>query len=558
MLNLALGVKSDPILYRYSYGWLFRLMADEGVDRLQLGSFFEFYQLADSFFVRLRDQARDFGIRIDSTFTAHRELGGLLHEDPEYHLVARRNLERSIEIGALLGVRSVGHNPGAILRDRMGTKSAAWRRYVTALIELAAFAHTRGIERLAIEPMSCLAEPPTLPEEIRALGEELAAYRRRHPETAAAGYCVDIAHGYADQEKVVRSDHWELMTAALPWTSELHLKNTDTRYDSTFGFSAAEQERGIIDVPAVRAFYLANAASLPVDELVGYLEIGGPKLGRDYSDHRLEEHLRVSLRHLKATWTPAVATPAAFTPSPVTVRVPADEVLLAPSLMCADLTHLEESLRRLEAGRVELLHVDLMDGRFTPNMPLGLETLRQLRPLTALPFDVHLMVEDNELFLNLAAEAGANQVSVHVESCRHLDRVLAAGRSRGLRMGVALNPSTSVTALEFVLERLDFVLLMTVNPGFAGQQLVPSGLRKIAETRRWLDQRGYGHVPIEVDGNVSLTHIPAMVAAGAGILVGGTSSIFGRGSLADNLAATRAAVARGLALRHVGGAEAAA
>ena len=124
-MNLLLGIKTDPIEYRYSYDWLFRLMAEEGVELAQLGSFFEGYQLPDEFFRDLRRRAADHGVRIVSTFTAHRELGGFFRDDgPGWVAVARRNFERAIEIGALLGARSVGSNPGAVLRDRMGTKAA--------------------------------------------------------------------------------------------------------------------------------------------------------------------------------------------------------------------------------------------------------------------------------------------------------------------------------------------------------------------------------------------------------------------------------------------------
>lgn len=165
-MQFHLGVKSDPILYRYSYPWLFRLMADLGVRHLQLGTFFELYQLPDSFFHRLRAQAADHGIAISSVFTAHRELGGWFQGD-EWVGVARRNTERLIEVAGLLGARSAGHNPGAVLRDRMGTKREGWATYVRHMHELLHFAHQHGVSELTIEPMSCEAEPPCSPEEQR-------------------------------------------------------------------------------------------------------------------------------------------------------------------------------------------------------------------------------------------------------------------------------------------------------------------------------------------------------------------------------------------------------
>lgn len=544
-LTVDLGVKSDPILYRYSYPWLFRLMAEEGVHQVQLGTFFELYQLPDSFFHRMHAQAADHGITISSVFTAHREIGGYFQGD-EWVGVARRNHERLIEIAGLLGARSAGHNPGAVLRDQMGTKREGWKTYVHHMHELMHVAHRHGVRELGIEPMSCEAEPPCSPDEQRELMADLTAYHDAHPDTAAPGYCIDIAHGWAGRDKQIRSDHWGLLEAGLPWCRELHLKNTDALYDKTFGFREDERKKGVIDVAATRAWLAERADRLPVSHLTGYLEIGGPKLGRDYSDHELEPMLRESLRHLKQVWCgqPAAAPQVA----PITV-VPVSEVRLAPSLMCADLCHLESAVRKLEAVGCEVLHFDVMDGAFTPNLVLGFEQLRQLRPHTALPIDVHLMVEDNDLMVQLAKQAGADWVSVHAESCRHLDRTLATIRQLGMKAGVALNPATPIESIRYVLDRLDYVLLMTVNPGFAGQQLVPGGLRKIAETRAFLRANGVD-LPIEVDGNVSFQYIPDMVAAGADILVAGTSSLFKAGaSLAENTARTRSAVAQGLARR---------
>ncbi len=172
------------------------------------------------------------------------------------------------------------------------------------------FAHERGVPWLTIEPMSCLAEPPTVPEEIRQMADELADWHAAHPDTTAqVGYCTDIAHGYADEQGTICHDHLELLEATLPHLYELHLKNTDERYSSTFGFSAADRQRGIVQIEPVRELLLDRAASLPVHEVVGYLEIGGPKLGRDYSDQGLAQQLRESLAYLKEVW-PTEAPPA--------------------------------------------------------------------------------------------------------------------------------------------------------------------------------------------------------------------------------------------------------
>lgn len=297
---LRLGVKSDPVEYRYSYPWLFRIMADEGVHRLQLGTFFEMYQLPDAWFLDLRQAAADRGVAIVSLFTAHRELGGFFRYEPGWAEVARRNYERYIAIGALLGAECVGSNPGAVMRDEMERKDAGIARYLAHMKELMAVAKSAGLARLTIEPMSCLAEPPTTPEELAAMAGELMAHHRAHPEsTVPIGYCTDVSHGYADASGAVVHDHMTLLEAALPWTTEIHLKNTDERYGSTFGFSPSERDRGIIDIASVTALLRAQAGRLPVNELTGYLEIGGPKLGRDYSDRELEGQLRASLRYLR-------------------------------------------------------------------------------------------------------------------------------------------------------------------------------------------------------------------------------------------------------------------
>jgi len=556
-MQIHVGLKSDPIEYRYSYEWLFRLMADEGVQHVQVGSFFELYQLPDDYFVKLRRQAEDFGITISSVFTAHRELGGFLRGEPEWEKVARRNYERLIEVGALLGAGRVGSNPGAILRDQMGLKPDGIKRYLSHIKGLMGYAYEKGVGCLTIEPMSCLAEPPTLPDEIQEMAEELLAYHNAHPATATVGYCTDIAHGYADAEGQVVCSHLTALEATLPYLAELHIKNTDRIFNSTFGFSEAEREKGIVDLPAVVDLLYANAAIIPGEELVAYAEIGGPKLGRDYSDAKLEDALRASLRYIVECFSHAPApvhhpgTPISRLASSIEKTIEHDtgrRVEIAPSLMCCDQCHFEESVRRLEAAKMNWLHLDIMDAAFTPNMPLGFEILKQLRPRTALPFDAHLMVEDNDFFVQQMADIGAQQVSVHVESCRHLDRTLSLIRSLGMKAGAALNPATPLSVLKYVLERLDFVLLMTVNPGYAGQALVPSAFRKIAECRAFLDERGYA-IPIEIDGNVSFENIPRMVAAGAGILVAGSSSLFHPGgSLRENAAKMRLAIAEGLAM----------
>jgi ribulose-phosphate 3-epimerase len=556
-VQLRLGVKTDPIEYRYSHPWLFRLLAEEGIRYVQLGTHFELYQLPDEFFHQLRKQADDAGVEIDSAFTAHRELGGFFREEPGYEQVARRNFERYIHVCSLLGVKSVGSNPGAVLRDRMGYKARGIACYVKHMKELMHYAHERGVSWLTIEPMSCLAEPPTLPDEVRAMGDELTEYHKKHEHsTSQVGFCTDIAHGYGDQSGEVVFDHWQLFEATVPYLYEVHLKNTDAMYNSTFGFTGKERQKGIIDIPQFRRLLLEQGNRLPVKQLAGYLEIGGPKLGRDYSDHLLEQSLRESLRYLKRTFLEGEADTTAAgvaAPKPAGAKTQSridKAVLISPSMMCVDPLNFEACLRRVEQLGVDMLHMDIMDAHFVPNMPMGLGVLQSLRGKTLLPIDVHLMVENNDFFVDALKDMAVDQISVHVESSPHLDRTLANIRQIGAKAGVAINPSTSLASIEYVLERVDYILVMTVNPGFAGQKLTPASIRKIADCRKLLDDRGYGRIPIQVDGNVSFEHVPAMVAAGAANLVAGTSSIFQASqSWSENLSRLHQAIQMGLNAR---------
>lgn len=225
-------------------------------------------------------------------------------------------------------------------------------------------------------------------------------------------------------------------------------------------------------------------------------------------------------------------------------------IQIAPSMMCADVWRLAEQVHQLEQAGVDYLHFDIMDAHFVPNMPVGLVFLEQLRAHTELPFDVHLMVDNNDFFVPLLADIGVQSISVHAESAVHLDRTLTLIRSYGIKAGVALNPATPLSVLRYVTEQMDYVLVMTVNPGFAGQRMVPAAYRKIRDCCLFLQEHGV-EIPIQVDGNVSFDRIPHMIAAGADILVTGTSSVFHRdGSLLDNIARTRQAIAEGLRMRQ--------
>jgi ribulose-phosphate 3-epimerase len=214
-------------------------------------------------------------------------------------------------------------------------------------------------------------------------------------------------------------------------------------------------------------------------------------------------------------------------------------IKICASLICADWLHLESDLRALERAGADSLHIDVMDGQYVPNFALPPALMHTVRQASALPMDVHLMVEQPERHLEAFVEAGADILVVHQEATVHLQRTLARIRSLGARPGVALNPATPLHTLEYVLDDLDLLLIMTVNPGFVGQELVPVTVRKIAQARAMLDARGLA-IDVQVDGNVSFANAAEMVRAGANYLVGGTSSIFAPGvGIAEGVADLR-------------------
>lgn len=199
---------------------------------------------------------------------------------------------------------------------------------------------------------------------------------------------------------------------------------------------------------------------------------------------------------------------------------------LSPSMMCADFFHLADQIGEFEENGIEYLHIDIMDGSFVPNYTLGTDFAKRLKAHSRIPLDIHLMIERPEDKLSWFDFGEGDYVSVHAESTRHLQRTLAAIRARGARPMVAINPATPLSALDYILDDIDAVLIMTVNPGYAGQKLVPAALEKIRDLRQMLDARGYSHVEIEVDGNVSLENARRMSDAGANIFVVGTASLF--------------------------------
>ena len=209
-------------------------------------------------------------------------------------------------------------------------------------------------------------------------------------------------------------------------------------------------------------------------------------------------------------------------------------MILAPSVLAADFGHLADEISRAEQGGATLVHLDVMDGHFVPNLTMGPAVVRAARRATRLPLDVHLMIEHAELYVDAFADAGANWVSLHVEAVPHLQRTVARVQERGLKAGVALNPATPLVSIEEIAPELDYVVVMSVNPGFGGQKFIPASLDKVRRMRELLRRRGLA-AQIEVDGGVDESNIKALVEAGAEVLVAGTS-VFGKG---DPAAAAR-------------------
>jgi len=208
---------------------------------------------------------------------------------------------------------------------------------------------------------------------------------------------------------------------------------------------------------------------------------------------------------------------------------------LAPSVLSADFARLGEEIRAVEQAGVTMLHLDVMDGHFVPNLTIGPPVIRSIRRATRLKLDTHLMIEDADSHLEAFADAGADMISVHVEACRHLHRTVKAIHALGKQAGVVLNPATPISALSEILPEADYVLLMSVNPGFGGQTFIPATVAKVAALKEMIARAGL-KTRIEVDGGVTKANAAALVSAGADILVAG-SAVFDGGNASEQSAA---------------------
>ena len=218
-----------------------------------------------------------------------------------------------------------------------------------------------------------------------------------------------------------------------------------------------------------------------------------------------------------------------------------NQIKISPSILSADFTCLADQVREAEEAGVDYIHVDVMDGHFVPNITIGPLVVKALRPITKLPLDVHLMIENPELYIEDFSKAGADIITVHQEATTHLHRTIQQIHDLGIKAGVSINPSTSVRTLDEIICDVDLILVMSVNPGFGGQSYIHSCTNKIRKVREMLDDRGVS-ADLEVDGGVNVDTVNEVISAGANAFVAGSAIFNDRNSVAENVSALRAKI----------------